>query len=88
MQFIPSTWRRFARDGNGDGERDPQNLYDATAAAAAYLCHGRRVDTEAGLRAGYFSYNHSLAYVDAVLGHAYGYRDFRIPAPLAEAGTG
>lgn len=87
MQFIPSTWRRFARDGNGDGEQDPQNMYDATAAAAAYLCHGRRVDTEAGLRAGYFSYNHSLAYVDAVLGHAYGYREHRIPEPLAEPGS-
>ena len=84
MQFIPSTWRRFAQDGNGDGESDPQNIYDATAAAAAYLCHGRRVDSEAGLRAGYFSYNHSLAYVDAVLAHAYRYRDVRIPDPLPE----
>lgn len=87
MQFIPGTWRRFAHDGDGDGDRDPQNIYDATAAAGAYLCHGRRVDTEAGLRAGYFSYNHSLAYVDAVLRHAYGYRDVRIPDPLPEPGT-
>ena len=87
MQFIPSTWRRFARDGNGDGELDPQNIYDATAAAAAYLCTGRRLDSEAGLRAGYFSYNHSLAYVDAVLQHAYTYRDHRIPEPLAEPGS-
>jgi hypothetical protein len=88
MQFIPSTWRRFARDGNGDGVSDPQNMYDATAAAAAYLCHGRRVDSEAGLRAGYFSYNHSLAYVDTVLGHAYGYREVRIPEPLPELADG
>lgn len=87
MQFIPGTWRRFARDGDGDGDEDPQNIYDATAAAAAYLCHGRRVDTEAGLRAGYFSYNHSLAYVDAVLRHAYGYREVRIPDPLPAPGA-
>jgi membrane-bound lytic murein transglycosylase B len=81
MQFIPQTWQRWKRDGDGDEDTDPQNLYDATAAAAAYLCHGRRLDSEEGLRAGYFSYNHSLAYVDAVLGHAYRYRELRIPDP-------
>jgi membrane-bound lytic murein transglycosylase B len=82
MQFIPSTWRRWERDGDGDGDMDPQNLYDATAAAAAYLCHNRRMDSDAGLRAGYLSYNRSQVYVDAVLGHAYRYRDgLRIPDP-------
>jgi len=81
MQFIPQTWRRFSHDGDGDGDEDPQNLYDATAAAAAYLCHGRRLDSEPGLRAGYFSYNHSEAYVEAVLAHAYRYRELRIPQP-------
>src|SRR5207253_2660865 len=30
MQFIPGTWKRWARDGNGDGKADPQNLYDAS----------------------------------------------------------
>jgi membrane-bound lytic murein transglycosylase B len=81
MQFIPTTWARWGRDGDGDGDRDPQNLYDATAAAAAYLCAGRSLATEEGIRAGYFSYNRSLAYVDAVLGHAYGYRQLTIPSP-------
>jgi hypothetical protein len=38
MQFIPSTWARYAADGNGDGIADPQNLYDAAHAAATYLC--------------------------------------------------
>jgi len=80
MQFIPQTWARWGRDGDGDGDRDPQNLYDATAAAAAYLCAGRRLVDDAGLRAGYFSYNHSEAYVEAVLAHAHGYATFRIPA--------
>jgi membrane-bound lytic murein transglycosylase B len=70
---------RWRVDGDGDGDRDPQNLYDAAAAAAAYLCHGRRLDDEAGIRAGYFSYNHSEAYVEAVLAHAYRYRGLRIP---------
>lgn len=81
MQFIPTTWARWKQDGDGDGDTDPQSLYDATAAAAAYLCHERRLDTEAGLRAGYFSYNHSEAYVSAVLGHAYQYRELVIPPP-------
>ena len=81
MQFIPQTWARWGRDGDGDGDEDPQNLYDATAAAAAYLCHGRTLTDEAGLRAGYFSYNHSEAYVESVLAYALGYSRFRIPPP-------
>lgn len=70
MQFIPSTWVRWARDGNGDGRREIQNVYDATAAAAAYLCAGGPMDTDAGLQQGYFSYNHSLPYVATVLERA------------------
>ena len=34
MQFIPSTWRKWSTDGNGDGLGDPQNLDDAAMAAA------------------------------------------------------
>jgi membrane-bound lytic murein transglycosylase B len=82
MQFIPSTWARWATDGDGDGDEDPQNLYDAAAAAAAYLCYGRRMDTDEGLRAGYFSYNHSEFYVETVLSFAHGYARYRIPNPL------
>ena len=75
MQFIPSTWARHGRDGNGDGRADPQNMYDATASAAAYLCHsGPGLDGDAGLRRAYFSYNHSSAYVEQVLGHARHYQ--------------
>jgi membrane-bound lytic murein transglycosylase B len=83
MQFIPTTWDRWGRDGDGDGDEDPQSIYDATAAAAAYLCHGRTLTDDAGLRAGYFSYNHSEEYVDNVLGHARAYARFRIPPPPA-----
>lgn len=70
MQFIPTTWARWAADGDGDGDADPQNLYDAAAAAAAYLCRGRDLRTEEGLRAAFFSYNRSDSYVDTVLAHA------------------
>ena len=81
MQFIPSTWSRWARDGDGDGDRDPQNMYDATAAAAAYLCNGGAMRTDADLQRGYFSYNHSEAYVAAVLSYARSYSRLRIPDP-------
>jgi membrane-bound lytic murein transglycosylase B len=81
MQFIPTTWARWGRDGDADGDEDPQNLYDAAAAAAAYLCNGRSMADEAGIRAGYFSYNHSEAYVENVLAHARRYQAFRIPSP-------
>ena len=40
MQFLPGTWARYASDGDGDGKADPQNLFDATLAAARYLCSG------------------------------------------------
>lgn len=75
MQFIPSTWARWGADGTGDAVADPQNLYDAALAAARYLCAGRSgLDTDGGLRAGYFSYNRSAAYVERVLGLARGYQ--------------
>lgn len=38
MQFIPSTWARYGRDGDGDGLVDVQDIDDAAAGAAAYLC--------------------------------------------------
>ena len=38
MQFIPSTWEWAGRDGNGDGKKDPNNIYDAALAAGHYLC--------------------------------------------------
>jgi membrane-bound lytic murein transglycosylase B len=69
MQFIPATWRELASDGNGDGVKDPQNLYDAVLTAAAHLClrePGNYAD-EAQLRRALMRYNASAAYVDDVL---------------------
>lgn len=78
MQFIPSTWRSVGRDGNGDGRVDPHNLYDAAAAAAAYLCRSNGNLGNAGnLNAAILSYNRSQAYVDAVLGHRDSYSRLR-----------
>jgi hypothetical protein len=42
MQFIPSTWARYAGDGDGDGVADPHNIYDAALAAATLLCGDSR----------------------------------------------
>ena len=68
MQFIPSTWARWASDGDGDGVHDPHDLDDAARAAARYLCaSGRRLDQPPALIAAVFSYNHSYDYVRAVL---------------------
>lgn len=46
MQFIDSTWRAYATDGNGDGIADILNFDDSVATAAKYLD---------ALRGGHFS---------------------------------
>jgi Transglycosylase SLT domain len=68
MQFIPSTWRSVGVDGNGDGRRDPNNLFDAAYGAARYLCDGdvdlRNADARArAVRL----YNNADEYVRVVL---------------------
>jgi membrane-bound lytic murein transglycosylase B len=87
-QFIPSTWKRWARDGNGDGKADPQNMYDAALTAGAYLCYfGPGLDTDAGLRGAVIHYNADQAYVDIVASRAAGYDDFDLPPVPKAAGT-
>ena len=81
MQFIPSTWRRWARDGNGDGVADPNNIYDAAAAAARYLCASGPMQTDADMTRGFLSYNQSSAYAAEVLGFAKGYAALPLAVP-------
>jgi hypothetical protein len=72
MQFLPSTWKRYGIDGNGDGRRNPYDPADAILAAARYLAAaGSALD----LAGAVFSYNHSPSYVHAVLGIASAYAD-------------
>lgn len=83
MQFIPTTWASSGVDASGDGVADPHNVYDATFAAARYLCAGARglpVDTEAGFRAAAFSYNHSAAYVASAWDGSATYRELAAAA--------
>jgi len=87
MQFIPSTWRRLGRDGNGDHLADPNNLFDAATSAAGYLCLvGGDLSGREGLRRAVYGYNHSWAYVDAVLGWASLYEGGVAVAPAGAAG--
>ncbi|MFF1282078.1 lytic transglycosylase domain-containing protein [Streptomyces sp. NPDC058299] len=68
MQFIPSTWAWAGRDGNGDGKKDPNNVYDAALAAGHYLCrNGWDLSHEADLHRAILSYNNSQDYLDLVL---------------------
>jgi hypothetical protein len=68
MQIIPSTWRVVGLDMDGDGVRDPQNIYDSAGAAMAYLCAGGRdLATSDGLQDAILSYNDSEDYLRAVL---------------------
>ncbi|MEM9034893.1 MAG: lytic transglycosylase domain-containing protein [Actinomycetota bacterium] len=69
MQFIPTTWAAFARDGNGDGVADPHHLFDATRAAGAYLCRAGNLADPGTLSAAILSYNRSESYRDTVLGY-------------------
>jgi membrane-bound lytic murein transglycosylase B len=66
MQFIPSTWRKWASDGNGDGVADPDQIDDAALTAGRYLCASGRMKTSQGWLAGIYAYNHSSAYVEKV----------------------
>ncbi|MDH6449195.1 MULTISPECIES: lytic murein transglycosylase [unclassified Streptomyces] len=68
MQFIPSTWAWAGRDGNGDGVKDPNNIYDASLAAGHYLCRNNwDLATSAGLEDAILSYNPSRHYLNTVL---------------------
>jgi membrane-bound lytic murein transglycosylase B len=74
MQFIPSTWERWASDGDGDGLADIDDLDDAAMTAMRYLCgSGYDLATGAGWSQAVFAYNHSQAYVDQVYASAQAY---------------
>lgn len=67
MQFIPSTWQRYAQDANLDGVKDPQNIDDAVASAASYLCQsGGDLSQPANWIAAVNAYNPSVAYNNRV----------------------
>jgi membrane-bound lytic murein transglycosylase B len=68
MQFLPSTWRTWGVDGDGDGVARPHDLDDAAATAAVYLCaSSATMTTGPGWWTAVTTYNHSDSYARAVL---------------------
>jgi membrane-bound lytic murein transglycosylase B len=83
MQFLPGTWSRYASDGDGDGRADPQNLYDATLAAARYLCSGGlNLRDPSQVLAAILRYNNSMPYARNVMGWAAAYATGVVPIDL------
>jgi membrane-bound lytic murein transglycosylase B len=68
-QFLPSSYLRFAVDGDGDGRISLYDPADAIASAANYLRGNGWSEglSSAERRRVVWSYNHSDAYIDAVL---------------------
>jgi membrane-bound lytic murein transglycosylase B len=84
MQFIPSTWKGYASDNNGDAVTSPNNVYDAALGAAKYLCRAAgHLGDDASLTRAYLAYNHSDAYAASVLNMARTYQSLGLPKPVA-----
>ncbi|MGA9857545.1 MAG: lytic murein transglycosylase, partial [Solirubrobacteraceae bacterium] len=64
MQFLPSTWKMWGVDANGDGVADPYNPVDAIFTAARYL---HAAGASSNLGKAIFAYNHATWYVQSVL---------------------
>ncbi|MGH2881160.1 MAG: lytic murein transglycosylase, partial [Solirubrobacteraceae bacterium] len=63
MQFMPSTWKTWGVDANGDGIADPYNPADAIFTAARYLA---AAGASKNLSQAIFAYNHAGWYVQSV----------------------
>lgn len=70
-QFIPSSYVKFAVDGNGDGRIDLLTMGDAVASVANYLkSHGWEKDDQRLKWEAVYAYNHCDSYVNAVFAYA------------------
>ncbi|WP_409490591.1 lytic transglycosylase domain-containing protein [Amycolatopsis sp. cmx-11-12] len=88
-QFIPSTWKGYAADGNGDGESNPNNIFDAALGTGRYLCSGGLdLSKPDQLRTAVFRYNNSDTYVNTVLIWAEAYRTGVLPTPDSKVPIG
>jgi membrane-bound lytic murein transglycosylase B len=67
MQFLPSTFARYAVDGNHDGQLDINNPADAIYSAANYLCSNGAGLGGSHLANAIWHYNHAGWYVQLVL---------------------
>ncbi|WP_243789989.1 lytic murein transglycosylase [Saccharopolyspora gloriosae] len=71
LQFIPTTWERWASDADGDGVADPHDIDDAALAAAQYLCTvGGDMNDPDRFWVALLDYNESHDYGQDVLNYA------------------
>ena len=77
MQFLPSTWAEFGRDGSGDGRVEIDQIDDAALAAATLLCStGGDLRVPENWIAAVDGYNPSVAYNHSVVEAADRYAQF------------
>jgi len=88
FQFMPATWATMGKDGNGDGKKDPQNVYDSALSAAYYVGKGRDLTKPDQLHAALMSYNHSEAYAQEVTHWIERYREAAKGATTLPAARG
>ncbi len=89
MQILPGNWRVLGQDGNDDGVRDPQNMYDAALTAALLLCRGvggGDLSDPAKQQVALFAYNPSSAYVEEVKGWVSYYNTFGFSGSVTAEG--
>lgn len=65
MQFLPSTFRKYGLDANGDGRVDIGSAHDSVYAAANLLASSGASSGQ--VERALFAYNHSYSYVQKVL---------------------
>ncbi len=69
-QFIPSSYLRYAKDGNGDGVINLFNMKDAIESTANYLSHMGWSDSKQSRHRAILSYNNSRIYLNKVMYHS------------------
>lgn len=81
MQFLPTTFKAYRVDGDGDGRARINDLEDAVFSAANLLC-ANGAGSPRTLADAIWTYNHSDSYVARVLARARHYRLHGLPADL------
>jgi len=70
-QFVPTSFMKYAVDGNDDGKIDLFDFHDACASIANYLkANGWQKDSMKQKKKALYAYNHCRNYVSAVIAYA------------------
>ena len=67
LQFIPSSFQRFAIDGNGDGKIDLFDFEDAMVSSANYLQKNGWGNQERQMKRALYAYNRDRSYVNTLI---------------------